>query len=340
MPFSNLLCFLCSILLHRPYFLCQFVFEWFSKQTLVSFLFILVRDIIFYGVTIQGGEKPVPWHVFYNGGSMIWISILYKYSVILLIYFFNCREDLLVQCWGFCIPFTLRLFLLRKVGTVALSNLLIPLLFVVALLCQSSNWGHYSTFGRMFFTNLASRPSSLTVTVSSCHFILLDSDHFHSIKWPSQNNGWKISKQTKTLKLNWYSNRPGRDWRTIARAHAHTRHILFSCAIIARQFYLGGDRTGKPPLRCLLLLHSSLTLLPGHWDRYQSCKCTLGATFVIISQHFLITRHKSFGRATIARCNVKHVLWLAIAARVAFYSRPDLWHMNVLFLSAIWLYYG
>ena len=48
---------------------------------------------------------------------MIWISILYKYSVILLIYFFNRREDLLVQCWGFCIPFTLRLFLLRKVGT-------------------------------------------------------------------------------------------------------------------------------------------------------------------------------------------------------------------------------
>ena len=273
---------------------------------------------------------------------MIWISTLYKYSVILLIYFFNCREDLLVQCWGFCIPFTLRLFLLRKVGTVALSDLLIPLLFVVALLCQSSNWGHYSTFGRMFFTNLASRPSWLTVTVSSCHFILLDSDHFHSIKWPSQNNGWKISKQTKTLKLNWYNNRPGRDWRAIARAHAHTRHILFSCAIIARQFYLGADRTGKPPLRCLLLLHSSLTLLPGQWDCYQSCKYTytLGATFVIISQHFLITRHKSFGRATIARRNVKHVLWLAIAARVAFCSRPGLWHMNVLFLSAIWLYYG
>ena len=28
--------------------------------------------------------------------------------------------------------------------------------------------------------------------------------------------------------------RPGREWRAIARAHAHTRHILFSCAIIAR----------------------------------------------------------------------------------------------------------
>ena len=28
--------------------------------------------------------------------------------------------------------------------------------------------------------------------------------------------------------------RPGREWRAIARAHAHIRHILFSCAIIAR----------------------------------------------------------------------------------------------------------
>ena len=28
--------------------------------------------------------------------------------------------------------------------------------------------------------------------------------------------------------------RPGREWRVIARAHAHTRDILFSCAIIAR----------------------------------------------------------------------------------------------------------
>ena len=61
-------------------------------------------------------------------------------------------------------------------------------------------------------------------------------------------------------------------------------------------------------------------------DTAASCKCTLGyiCTFVIISQHFLITRHKSFRRATIARHNIKHVLWRAIAARVAFYSRQGL----------------
>ena len=72
---------------------------------------------------------------------------------------------------------------------------------------------------------------------------------------------------------------------------------------------IGADRTGKPSLRCSLLLHSSLTLLPGQWDRRQSCKYTLGATFVIISQNVLIARYKSFGHATIARHNIKHVLW-------------------------------
>ena len=66
------------------------------------------------------------------------------------------------------------------------------------------------------------------------------------------------------------------------------------------------------------------SLLPGQWDRRQSCKYTLGATFGIISQFFLIARHKSFRHATIARHNIKHVLWRAIAARVAFYSRPGL----------------
>ena len=50
----------------------------------------------------------------------------------------------------------------------------------------------------------------------------------------------------------------------------------------------------------------------------------LRATFVIISQNILTARHKSFGRATIVRHNIKHVLWRAIAARVAFYSRPGL----------------
>ena len=83
-------------------------------------------------------------------------------------------------------------------------------------------------------------------------------------------------------------------------------------------------------MRCSLLLHSSLTPLPGQWDRRQSCKYTLGATFVIISQNFLIARHKSFGCATIARHNIKHVLWRAIAARVAFYSRPGLcWQPSI-----------
>ena len=51
---------------------------------------------------------------------------------------------------------------------------------------------------------------------------------------------------------------------------------------------IGADRTGKPTLRCSLLLHSSLTPLPGQWDRRQSSKYTLGATFIIISQNFLI----------------------------------------------------
>ena len=69
-------------------------------------------------------------------------------------------------------------------------------------------------------------------------------------------------------------------------------------------------------MRCLLLLYSSLTPLSGQWDCRQSCKYTL---------NFLIARHKSFGRATIASHNIKHVLWRAIAARVAFYSRPGLY---------------
>ena len=83
---------------------------------------------------------------------------------------------------------------------------------------------------------------------------------------------------------------------------------------------IGADRTGKPPLRCSLLLHSSLTPLPGQRDRRQSCKYTLGATFVIISQNILIAHHKSFGLVTIACHNIKHVLWHAIVAHVAFYS--------------------
>ena len=87
---------------------------------------------------------------------------------------------------------------------------------------------------------------------------------------------------------------------------------------------IGADRTGKPPLKCSLLLHSSLTPLPDQWDHRQSCKYTLGATFIIISQNFLIACHKSFAHATITRHNIKHVLWCAIAACVAFCSRPGL----------------
>ena len=51
---------------------------------------------------------------------------------------------------------------------------------------------------------------------------------------------------------------------------------------------IGVDRTGKPLLRCSLLLHSSLTPLPGQRDCRQSSKYTTGATFIIISQIFLI----------------------------------------------------
>ena len=87
---------------------------------------------------------------------------------------------------------------------------------------------------------------------------------------------------------------------------------------------IGADRTGKLPLRCWFLLHSSLTLLPGQWDYRQSCKYTLGTTFVIISQNFLIARHKFFGRVTIVCHNIKHVLWHTTAAHVAFYSQPGL----------------
>ena len=104
---------------------------------------------------------------------------------------------------------------------------------------------------------------------------------------------------------------------------------------------IGVNRTGKPPLRCWLLLHSSLTPVPGQWDRRQSCKYTLGSTFVIISQNFLIARHKSFGCATIARHNIKHVLWGAIATRVAFYSRPGLIKIKYfLFLRYVKIWVG
>ena len=88
---------------------------------------------------------------------------------------------------------------------------------------------------------------------------------------------------------------------------------------------IGANRIGKPPLRCSLLLHSSLTPLPGQWDRHQSCEYTLGATFVIIFQNFLIACHKSLGRATIACHNIKHVLWHGIATGVAFYSQSGLY---------------
>ena len=95
---------------------------------------------------------------------------------------------------------------------------------------------------------------------------------------------------------------------------------------------IGADRTGKLPLRCWLLLHSSLTLLPGQWNHCQSCKYTLGTTFAIISQNFLIARHKFFGRVTIACHNIKHVLWHTTAAHVAFYSRPGLFNSQQTYL--------
>ena len=72
-------------------------------------------------------------------------------------------------------------------------------------------------------------------------------------------------------------------------------------------------------MRCSLLLHSSLTPLPGQWDRRQSCKYTLGATFVIISQNVLIARHISFGRATIARHNINMFYGVQL---------PHVWHFT------------
>ena len=107
-----------------------------------------------------------------------------------------------------------------------------------------------------------------------------------------------------------------------------TCYIPSPFANLLLKMAIGADRTGKPPLRCSLLLLSSLAPLPGQWDRRQCCKYTLGATFVSIAQNILIARHKSLGRATIARHNIKHALCRAIAARVAFYSQPGLKPIN------------
>ena len=96
--------------------------------------------------------------------------------------------------------------------------------------------------------------------------------------------------------------------------------------------------TCTSPLRCSLLLHSSPTPLPSQWDRRQSFKYSLGATFVIISQTILIGRHKPFGCATIACHNIKHILWPTIATRVAFYSHPDLFLCPRLIKVLHWRY--
>ena len=74
-----------------------------------------------------------------------------------------------------------------------------------------------------------------------------------------------------------------------------TCYILSPFGNLLLKTAIGADRTGKPPLRCSVLLHSSLTPLPGQWNHCQSCKYTLGATFIIISKKNLIARHKSFG---------------------------------------------
>ena len=50
------------------------------------------------------------------------------------------------------------------------------------------------------------------------------------------------------------------------------------------------------------------SLLPGQWDRRQSCKYNLGTSFGIISQNFLIACHKSFGHATITHHNRKRFM--------------------------------
>ena len=57
--------------------------------------------------------------------------------------------------------------------------------------------------------------------------------------------------------------------------------------------------------------------LPSQWDRCQSCKYTLGTTFGIISQNFLIARHKYFGRAAIAHLNIKQFYGVRL---------PHVWH--------------
>ena len=79
----------------------------------------------------------------------------------------------------------------------------------------------------------------------------------------------------------------------------------------------GADRTSKPLLRCSLLLHSTLTPLPGQWDRGQSSKYTLGATFIIISQNFLIEHLNLLGVRP--RRNIKIFYGMQL---------PHVWHFT------------
>ena len=128
-------------------------------------------------------------------------------------------------------------------------------------------------------------------------------------------------KATLHLKKNLWNNKGGIVFQRTSYIPSPFGNLLLKTAT-------GADRTGKPPLRCSLLLHSSLTPLPGQWDRRQSCKYTLGPSF-FISQNCLIVRHESFRCVTIASYIIKHVLWRAISAHVAFYSRPGLiWQLK------------
>ena len=105
---------------------------------------------------------------------------------------------------------------------------------------------------------------------------------------------WRTLHVTQKIKPNiyWLSN--NKEGMVLQR----TCYIPSPFGNLILKTMIGADRTGKPPLR--LLLHSSLTPLRGQWDRHQSC---IGVR----------ERH-----------NLKHVLWRAIAAGLAFYSRPGL----------------
>ena len=53
------------------------------------------------------------------------------------------------------------------------------------------------------------------------------------------------------------------DSETAKEEYSFREHVTYGNLLL--KMGIGADGTGKSPLRCLLLLHSSLTLLPDQW---------------------------------------------------------------------------